>query len=588
MLYIRAILTACFLCFFTFFSVQGQPKFINQLELTDTSKTDESSWSNEGLALKVAFGSTDVRYLRNRVPEEIYNNDLKITAWKGERVNLQLVIWSNRNSYSINVYPSDLLAPNKVITSDAVKAFPVRYVMTDSFLQGCGERKNDTISQSLTPDMLVNPGAFSISGKSTRPVWVTIDVPSDAKPALYKGYFEIQAKGRFKKRLNYTLEVQDRILPKPSEWQFHLDLGQQPWAVSRTSSVKQWSNEHWEALGAMLKKLADAGQKCITTTLIHNPWGEQTFDPCESMIEWLKSTDGSWTYDFTLFDRWVSFAMSCGITQQIDCYSMIPLHNSFRYLDENDNEYKVLYAAPGTIEFEKHWRPFILAFREHLLNKGWLDKTCITINERELKAMLSISNLIKATAPEFKLSFDGDYYTDIAMVTYDLSLAIDKLPDNFNFKKRDDLNLPTSFNVDCSGPEHPNTFTFSPLAENTLMGWYAMAAGFNGFHRWAYNNWGVNAEQDSRYKSGPAGDTFMVYPGAMSSIRFERLREGIQDYEKIRILKAVFKKEGTEAANQKLERITAMLKPFTFSAITADNASFLVNRGKEILNELSR
>ena len=28
-----------------------------------------------------------------------------------------------------------------------------------------------------------------------------------------------------------------------------------------------------------------------------------------------------------------------------------------------------------------------------------------------------------------------------------------------------------------------------------------------------------------------------VYPGSLSSIRFERLRGGIQDYEKIRILK---------------------------------------------------
>jgi hypothetical protein len=35
----------------------------------------------------------------------------------------------------------------------------------------------------------------------------------------------------------------------------------------------------------------------------------------------------------------------------------------------------------------------------------------------------------------------------------------------------------------------------------------------------------------------PAGDTFMVYPGGHSSIRFEKLREGIVDYEKIRLLR---------------------------------------------------
>jgi hypothetical protein len=79
-----------------------------------------------------------------------------------------------------------------------------------------------------------------------------------------------------------------------------------------------------------------------------------------------------------------------------------------------------------------------------------------------------------------------------------------------------------------------------------------------------------------------------VYPGAKSSIRFERLREGIQDYEKIRILKASFEKEGTSEADQKLIRIREMLKPFALPNITNNNASVMVNRAKAILNELSR
>ena len=40
--------------------------------------------------------------------------------------------------------------------------------------------------------------------------------------------------------------------------------------------------------------------------------------------------------------------MSCGIKDQINCYSMIPLDYSFRYFDEIENEYKVLYAVPGS------------------------------------------------------------------------------------------------------------------------------------------------------------------------------------------------------------------------------------------------
>ncbi|HEY5368179.1 MAG TPA: DUF4091 domain-containing protein [Hanamia sp.] len=42
----------------------------------------------------------------------------------------------------------------------------------------------------------------------------------------------------------------------------------------------------------------------------------------------------------------------------------------------------------------------------------------------------------------------------------------------------------------------------------------------------------------------PSGDTYFVYPGGRSSIRFERLREGIQDYEKFKILRAQLEKAG--------------------------------------------
>jgi hypothetical protein len=42
---------------------------------------------------------------------------------------------------------------------------------------------------------------------------------------------------------------------------------------------------------------------------------------------------------------------------------------------------------------------------------------------------------------------------------------------------------------------------------------------------------------DSSFGNWPAGDTYFTYPGARSSIRFERLIEGIQAAEKVRILR---------------------------------------------------
>ena len=47
--------------------------------------------------------------------------------------------------------------------------------------------------------------------------------------------------------------------------------------------------------------LADAGQKYITTSIIQHPWNAQTYDPYSTMIKWIKSSDGRWEFDYSLF-----------------------------------------------------------------------------------------------------------------------------------------------------------------------------------------------------------------------------------------------------------------------------------------------
>jgi hypothetical protein len=54
-----------------------------------------------------------------------------------------------------------------------------------------------------------------------------------------------------------------------------------------------------------------------------------------------------------------------------------------------------------------------------------------------------------------------------------------------------------------------------------------------------------------------------VYPGPRSSIRLERLREGIQDFEKIRILREQWKSEGP-AGQQKRAEFEELLKNFRY------------------------
>jgi hypothetical protein len=90
--------------------------------------------------------------------------------------------------------------------------------------------------------------------------------------------------------------------------------------------------------------------------------------------------------------------------------------------------------------------------------------------------------------------------------------------------------------------------------------------------------------QDSRFKKWPAGDTSIVYPDNRSSIRFERLLEGIQDAEKIRILREEFKNRNMEEQVEYLNEVVAQFNRTT----KPSNLNEMVKNGKNILNRLAR
>ena len=98
----------------------------------------------------------------------------------------------------------------------------------------------------------------------------------------------------------------------------------------------------------------------------------------------------------------------------------------------------------------------------------------------------------------------------------------------------------TTYYTCCTEPR-PNTFTFSEPAEAEWLAWHSAKENLDGYLRWALNSWVKNPLQDSRFTAWAAGDTYMIYPGARSSIRLERLTEGVQAFEKIRILKEELK-----------------------------------------------
>ncbi|MCP4708580.1 MAG: hypothetical protein GY869_08150, partial [Planctomycetes bacterium] len=251
----------------------------------------------------------------------------------------QLALWSKEPVEQVECEFTEFMSDNGVkLSASIARARFVRYVLTDEFAGGCGYRKPEDFPVFLYPDGLDNIESFDIEGRTTRPVWVTIDVPEEAEAGIYLSTLKLTADGQDVQTFEFILDVLPRVLPAGTEWEYHLDLWQNPYALARVHEVELWSDEHWEVLRPIMQMLADAGQKVITTSINKKPWAGQTFDPFESMIEWKKTAAGEWEFDYTIFDNWVEFMMGLGIKKQINCYSLQPWNSQVCYFDEAAGE----------------------------------------------------------------------------------------------------------------------------------------------------------------------------------------------------------------------------------------------------------
>jgi hypothetical protein len=120
------------------------------------------------------------------------------------------------------------------------------------------------------------------------------------------------------------------------------------------------------------------------------------------------------------------------------------------------------------------------------------------------------------------------------------------------------------------------------------MGWYAAAFGYDGFLRWAYDSWTSDPARDARHVLWPAGDCFLVYPGARSGIRFERLREGIVDFEKLRILRERLDGRSANRTAGAGEKLREILNRFDYGRVLTEPAARAVEDARELLNDLTR
>lgn len=558
------------------------------IELSDPTPPIEEEWANINKTA-VSWGTSNFRYAKTKVPNLNKVNKINLKGWKGENISTQAVVWSREGVKNLRFELGEFTnAKGHQIDKGAFLAAFVRYTMTDELNKdgkgSCGDRPDPTLfDSSLVADPIDHHlKAMDLKAMNTQAIWIGCALPREVPAGRYNGNVVIYGDDKILGNLELEISVLNRTLPPATEQKIHVDLWQNPFAIARYYGTPLWSEEHFEAMKPYMDMLAQAGQKVITTSIIHKPWDAQTYDYFESMITVIKKIDGSWAYDYTIFDTWVEFMEERGIDKQINCYTMIPWALSFKYYDQASNAMRSITGAPGDPEYDTFWIPLLEAFTKHLKHKGWFEKTTIAMDERPVDVMQKTIRLIRSIDPDLKISLAGNYHEEIEKDIYDYCISLSQIFPKEVLERRKKENKISTYYTSCAHSS-PNYYTFSIPSEAIWLNFLLAKDEVDGYLRWAYNSWVSQPLLDSRFKSWAGGDTYFVYPGARTSIRFQKLIEGAQLFEKISILRNEFAQQGNKKGLMKIENI---LQPFQLDKLTDETVTTSVENALIELNKL--
>jgi len=380
------------------------------------------------------------------------------------------------------------------------------------------------------PDPLLEATEMDLRAGRTQPIWLTVFVPANAPPGMYEGQFSVGI-GATSQTIPVSLEVFPFVLP--DERHLWVTNWFDPVRIARFHKVEPWSQQHWSLLERYGANMAAHRQNVVLTPL--------------SLIHATQESDGRVVFDYEQFDRWVRLFDTVGACQRIEI-GHVGHHGSGGWASKEIvlNTITARDRASGkqvTLSPEKGLAPLLSDLERHVAERGWLDKTVIHVADEpslpNIESWKKASQFVHQAARRLR-RIDAIETRDFAGC---LEIWVPKLNyltgwfDDFRAAQRAGSEL---WFYTCLHPQgyYPNRLLDYPLVGTRILHWLNWRYRLDGFLHWGWNAWTDDPFQapDDRL---PPGDRFIVYPGKdgpLDSVRWEMMREGIQDYEEFRLL----------------------------------------------------
>jgi hypothetical protein len=218
---------------------------------------------------------------------------------------------------------------------------------------------------------------------------------------------------------------------------------------------------------------------------------------------------------------------------------------------------------------------------EHLAEKGQIDKGYNYITDEpvpeQYPKVKAASELCRMADQRIKVLLTEQVEKDL-VGSVDIWVPILPAYDETRSKERQKAGEQVWWYV-CCGPHHPypNNFIDYPALDHRILSWITWRYGVNGILYWSATYWRDNPWEvamsytpDGKGKWGN-GDGRLIYPaarkpsetfidkGPIPSIRWEMIRDGVEDYDYFAILKAKLAKSKPGPAADKARAALALV-----------------------------
>lgn len=188
----------------------------------------------------------------------------------------------------------DLSSDDGSIPADAMN---VRYATSWGPLGG-GPPGLDVLLEAA-PDEVPVRGERALAG-----VWVTVSVPADAAPGVYRGELSIEVDGASSQAVPVELTVADWRAPDSVEWRTWIEMMQSPDTLAMEYDLPLWSDEHWDMIARSFQLMRPTGSRVVYVPLLRetNQGNEQ------SMVRWIRQEDGTFKQDYAVMEKYLDLA----------------------------------------------------------------------------------------------------------------------------------------------------------------------------------------------------------------------------------------------------------------------------------------